>query len=90
MTNAYHMFSSCSSLSAIGNNVKVANGTGATSTDDTGMDKSLVTSIGDNFEWFTNARFNGTWDPSKGIRNVFPNATNVGSGWRVYNHYDGE
>ena len=84
------MFSRCSSLSAIGNNVNVANGAGATSTDNTQMDKSLITSIGYNFEWFTNARFNGIWNTSKGIRNVFPNATSVGPGWKVYNHYDGE
>ena len=90
MTNAYDMFDGCSSLFAIGNNVNVANGAGATSTDNTQMDKSLITSIGYNFEWFTNARFNGTWVKSKGIRNVFPNATSVGPGWKVYNHYDGE
>ena len=90
VTNAGRMFGSCSSLSAIGHNVKIANGIGATSTDNTGMDKSLITSIGDSFEWFTNAKFEGNWDPSKGIRNVFPNATSVGPGWRVYDHYDGE
>ena len=54
------------------------------------MDKSLITSIGDNFEWFTNVAFDGTWDTSKGIRNVFPNAVSVGPGWRVYDHHDGE
>ena len=90
VTSTTSMFRGCFSLSVIGNNVKIANGAGATGTDNTSMDKSLVTSIGDNFEWFTNATFKGTWDPSKGIRNVFPNATSVGSGWRVYNHYDGE
>lgn len=84
------MFSDCGNLTKIGHNVKVANGAEATRTDDTGMDKSLVTSIGDNFEWFTNAKFSGTWNPALGIRNVFPNATSVGSGWRVYDHYDGE
>lgn len=88
---ATEMFVGCSSLSAIGDDVKVANGARATtSTDDTCIDKSLITSIGDNFEWFTNAMFKGTWDPSKGIRNVFPNATSVGPGWKVYQHYDGE
>ena len=89
VTNAGYMFA-YSKLSMIGNNVKVANGAGATSTDNTHIDKSLITSIGDNFEWFTNATFKGTWDPSKGIRNVFPNATSVGPGWKVYQHYDGE
>ena len=84
------MFADCYSLTTIGSNVKVANGAGATSKDNTHIDKSLITSIGDNFEWFTNATFKGTWDPSKGIRNVFPNATSVGPGWKVYNHYDGE
>ena len=70
--------------------MKIANGAGATSTDNTGMGKSLITSIGDNFEWFTNATFSGTWDPALGIKNVFPNAVNVGTGWKVYNHHDGE
>ena len=88
--NADSMFNGCSKLSTIGNNVKVANGAGATSTDNTNINKSLVTSIGDNFEWFTNATFNGTWDPALGIRNVFPNATNVGSRWKVYDYYDRE
>ena len=54
------------------------------------MDKSLITSIGDGFEWFTNATFKGTWDPALGIRNVFPNAVSVGPGWKVYDHCDGE
>ena len=54
------------------------------------MDKLKVTSIGAGFEWCLNVRFEGEWDPSKGIRNVFPNATNVGPGWRVYDHCDGE
>ena len=90
VTDADNMFADCYSLTTIGSNVKVANGAGATSKDNTHIDKSLITSIGDNFEWFTNATFKGTWDPSKGIRNVFPNATSVGPGWKVYNHYDGE
>ena len=92
MTNHSDMFIGCSSLSAIGHNVKIANGTGMTSgdLDNARIDKSLITSIGDNFEWFTKVKFNGTWDPSKGIRNVFPNVTSVGPGWKVYNHYDGE
>lgn len=89
-TNTYQMFYSCSSLTTIGNNVKIANGASATSIDYTEMDKSLITTIGDNFEWFTNVTFNGTWDPALGIRNVFPNATSVGTGWKVYNHHDGE
>lgn len=80
----------CSSLTTIGSNVKIANGPNATATDNTNMDKSKITTIGANFEWFTNATFDGTWDPALGIRNVFPNATSVGSGWKVYNHYDGE
>ena len=88
-TYANQMFYSCSSLTTIGNNVKIANGASATSTDDTGLDKSQITTIGDNFEWFTNATFSGTWDPALGIKNVFPNAT-AGSGWKVYNHHDGE
>ena len=90
VTNAGYMFYNCTSLTRIGSNVKVANGAGAASTDNTDIDKSRITSIGDNFEWFTNATFNGTWNPALGIRNVFPNANSVGSGWRVYNHYDGE
>lgn len=89
-TSVYAMFGSCGSLTTIGNDVKIANGTDATATDSTWMDKSLITTIGANFEFFTNATFDGTWDPALGIRNVFPNATSVGSGWRVYNHYDGE
>ena len=88
-TKTGSMFSICSSLSTIGNNVKIANGASATSTDDTRLDKSKITTIGDNFEWFTNATFSGTWDPALGIKNVFPNAT-AGSGWKVYNHHDGE
>ena len=88
-TNAGYMFQSCSSLSTIGSNVKIANGASASSTDDTELDKSQITTIGDNFEWFTNATFSGTWDPALGIKNVFPNAT-AGSGWKVYNHHDGE
>ena len=88
-TSTYQMFYSCSSLTTIGNNVKIANGASATSTDNTSMDKSLITTIGDNFEWFTNATFSGEWDPALGIKNVFPNAT-AGSGWKVYNHHDGE
>ena len=90
VARTYDMFHGCYKLSVIGHNVKIANGAEATRTDDTHMDKSLVTSIGDNFEWFTNAKFSGTWNPALGIRNVFPNATSVGSGWRVYDHYDGE
>lgn len=90
MTEASQMFKSCNKLTTIGNNVKIANGPNATSTDNTEMNKSKITTIGDNFEWFTNATFSGTWDPALGIRNVFPNATAVGSGWKVYNHYDGE
>lgn len=89
-TNAERMFQNCPSLTTIGNNVKIANGENATTTDNTNMDKSKIITIGANFEWFTNATFDGTWDPALGIRNVFPNATSVGSGWRVYNHYDGE
>lgn len=54
------------------------------------MDKSLITSIGDGFEWFTNTTFSGDWDPALGIGNVFPNAVSVGSGWKVYDHHDGE
>ena len=84
------MFKYCTSLTTIGNNVKIANGASATSTDDTSLDKSLITTIGDNFEWFTNATYSGTWDPALGIKNVFPNAVNVGTGWKVYNHHDGE
>ena len=89
-TSTNQMFYSCSSLTTIGSNVKIANGASATSADDTKLDKSLITTIGDNFEWFTNATFSGTWDPALGIRNVFPNAVNVGTGWKVYNHHDGE
>ena len=84
------MFYSCSSLTTIGSNVKIANGASANSTDNTSMDKSRITTIGDNFEWFTNATFSGEWDPALGIKNVFPNAVNVGTGWKVYNHHDGE
>ena len=54
------------------------------------MDKSLIASIGDSFEWFTNAVYEGDWDPALGVRNVFPNAVSVGPGWRVYDHRDGE
>ena len=89
-TATLQMFYGCSSLTTIGNNVKIANGASATSTDDTELNKSKITTIGDNFEWFTNATFSGTWDPALGIRNVFPNATSVGTGWKVYNHHDGE
>ena len=70
--------------------MKIANGASVTSEDNTGMDKSRITTIGDNFEWFTNATYSGTWDPALGIKNVFPNATSVGAGWKVYNHHDGE
>ena len=86
MAYATEMFYGCTSLSAIGRNVKIANGIGAISTDNTDMDKSLITSIGAGFEWFTNAKFRGTWNPALGIRNVFPNAVSVGPGWRVYDH----
>ena len=89
-TNTEYMFYSCNSLTTIGNNVKIANGQTAPSTDDTYINRSRITTIGDNFEWFTNARFKGTWDPALGIKNIFPNAVNVGSGWKVYDHYDGE
>ena len=89
-TNAYNMFAGCQSLTTIGSNVKIANGASATSEDNSGLDKSKITTIGDNFEWFTNATYSGTWDPALGIKNVFPNAVNVGTGWRVYNHHDGE
>ena len=89
-TSTNQMFYSCSSLTTIGNNVKIANGASAASNDDTRLDKSLITTIGDNFEWFTNATYSGTWDPALGIKNVFPNAVNVGTGWKVYNHHDGE
>ena len=89
-TSTSQMFYSCSSLTTIGNNVKIANSASATRHDDTKLDKSLITTIGDNFEWFTNATFSGTWDPALGIKNVFPNAVNVGTGWKVYNHHDGE
>ena len=88
-TNTDGMFYRCSSLTTIGSNVKIANGAGAISTDNTELNKSQITTIGDNFEWFTNATFSGTWDPALGIKNVFPNAT-AGSGWKVYNHHDGE
>ena len=88
-TSTGGMFAYCASLTTIGSNVKIANGASATSTDDTRLDKSKITTIGDNFEWFTNATFSGTWDPALGIKNVFPNAT-AGSGWKVYNHHDGE
>ena len=88
-TSTGGMFAYCSSLTTIGSNVKIANGASASSTDDTELDKSQITTIGDNFEWFTNATFSGTWDPALGIKNVFPNAT-AGSGWKVYNHHDGE
>ena len=88
-TSTSEMFNGCSSLTTIGNNVKIANGASANSTDNTNLDKSLITTIGDNFEWFTNATFSGEWDPALGIKNVFPNAT-AGSGWKVYNHHDGE
>ena len=88
-TSTGQMFNGCSSLTTIGSNVKIANGASATSTDNTGLNKSLITTIGDNFEWFTNATFDGNWDPALGIKNVFPNAT-AGSGWKVYNHHDGE
>ena len=83
------MFYNCISLTTIGNNVKIANSASATRHDDTKLDKSLITTIGDNVEWFTNATFSGEWDPALGIKNVFPNAT-AGSGWKVYNHHDGE
>ena len=89
-TSTDNMFNDCNSLTTIGNNVKIANGASANSTDNTGMDKSRITTIGDNFEWFTNATYSGTWDPALGIKNVFPNATSVGAGWKVYNHHDGE
>ena len=88
-TGTYQMFQYCSSLTTIGNNVKIANGASANSTDNTSLDKSKITTIGDNFEWFTNATYSGTWDSALGIKNVFPNAT-AGSGWKVYNHHDGE
>ena len=85
------MFLGCSSLTTIGNNVKIANGAsaGSDNNNNTNLNKSLITTIGDNFEWFTNTTFSGTWDPALGIKNVFPNAT-AGSGWKVYNHHDGE
>ena len=89
VTDANNMFSDCSSLTTIGSNVKIANGASASSTDNTALNKSQITTIGDNFEWFTNATYSGTWDPALGIKNVFPNAT-AGSGWKVYNHHDGE
>ena len=89
-TSTSQMFNGCISLHTIGNNVKIANGASAANEDNTDLDKSLITTIGDNFEWFTNATFSGTWDPALGIRNVFPNATSVGTGWKVYNHHDGE
>ena len=89
-TDTNLMFYNCSSLTTIGNNVKIANGASATSDDNTSLNKSLITTIGDNFEWFTNATFSGTWDPALGIKDVFPNAVNVGTGWKVYNHHDGE
>ena len=54
------------------------------------MDKSLITSIGDNFEWFTNVAFDGTWDTSKGIRNVFPIPVSVCVGCKFYAHREGE
>ena len=88
-TSTSQMLYDCSSLTTIGSNVKIANGASASSTDDTALNKSQITTIGDNFEWFTNATFSGTWDPALGIKNVFPNAT-AGSGWKVYNHHDGE
>ena len=84
------MFSYTPKLTIIGNNVKIANGSSATSTDNASMNTNLITTIGDNFEWFTNVTFSGTWNPDLGIRNVFPNCTSVGSGWKVYDHYDGE
>ena len=90
VADAGHMFRGCRSLTAIGDGVRVASGAGATCTDDLGLDKLKVTSIGAGFEWCLNVRFEGEWDPSKGIRNVFPNATGVGPGWRVYDHCDGE
>ena len=89
-TRTTQMFFDCSRLTTIGNNVKIANGASASSTDNTALNKWQITTIGDNFEWFTNATFDGTWDPALGIRNVFPNATSVGTGWKVYNHHDGE
>ena len=90
VADAGYMFRGCHSLTAIGDGVRVATGPGATFTDDLGMDKLKVTLIGAGFEWCLNVRFEGEWDPSKGIRNVFPNATGVGPGWRVYDHCDGE
>ena len=90
VTSTNHMFSDCNRLTTIGSNVKIANGASATSNNNTGLDRSLITTIGDNFEWFTNATFSGTWDPALGIKNVFRNAVNVGTGWKVYNHHDGE
>lgn len=90
VTDAEYMFNGCASLTRIGYNVKIANWAEATGVDNTDTDKSRVTSIGDNFGWFTNAVFEGDWDPSLGLRNVFPNTTHTGSGWRVYQHYDGE
>ena len=89
-TDTDRMFQFCPSLTTIGNNVKIANGASATSNDNTALDKSLITTIGDNFEWFTNATYSGTWDPARGIKNVFSHAVNVGTGWKVYNHHDGE
>ena len=89
-TSTSQMFNGCISLHTIGNNVKIANGASAANEDNTDLDKSLITTIGDNFEWFTNATFSGEWDPALGIKNVFPNAVNVGTGWKVYNHHDGE
>lgn len=89
VTSVVQMFYDCRALTTIGNNVKIANGPSATSTDDTYMNKSKITTIGDGFEWFTNATFSGTWDPALGIKNVFPNATALGS-WKVYNHSSDE
>jgi hypothetical protein len=83
------MFYNCWNISTIGNNVHIANGPTATATDNTYMTYRKITTIGDGFEWFTNATFNGTWDPALGIKNVFPNATALGS-WKVYNHSSDE
>ena len=85
-TDVQHMFYRCNSLTTFGDNVKIGGG----ATDNTDLTKTNITTIGDNFTWMPNVTYSGTWDPALGIKNVFPNATSVGSGWVVYNHHDGE
>lgn len=83
-------FNNTRALYYIGNNVKICIGPESTNTDELSLNKSNITHIGDNFEWFTNVTFSGTWNPALGIKNVFPNVQNEPRNWKVYDHYDGE